>query len=31
MENFGIAGRGLALVVDLLVHPSVLTKGEMME
>lgn len=31
MENFGIAARGLALVVVLLVHPSILTKGEVME
>lgn len=31
MENFGIAARGLAMAIDLLVHPSIITKGEVME
>lgn len=31
MENFGIAARGLALAADLLVHPSIITKGEILE
>lgn len=31
MENVGIATRGLALAVGLLAHPSILTRGEVME
>lgn len=31
MENFGISARVLALAVDILVHPSIITKGEVME
>lgn len=31
MENFGIAARGLALTVDLLVNPSILTNGGIIE
>lgn len=31
MENFGIAALGLASAIDLLVHPSIITKGEVMD
>lgn len=31
MQNFDIATRGLALAVDMVVHPSILTKGKVME
>lgn len=31
MENFGIAARGLALAVEMLVHQSIMTKGEVTE
>lgn len=30
MDNFGIAARGMALAVDLLVHPFILTKEQVM-
>lgn len=30
-KNFGIAARGLALAMDLLMHPSIITKGKVME
>lgn len=31
MENFGIAARVLALAAEMIVHPSIITKGEIME
>lgn len=31
MENFRITARGLSLAVELLLHPSILTKGEVTE
>lgn len=31
MESFRVAARGLALAVEQLVHPSILTKGEVEE
>lgn len=31
MEKFGIAPKGLALAVDLLVHLSIVAKAEIME
>lgn len=31
MENFGIAARGLSTAIDLLAHPSIIAKGEVME